>query len=56
MYIFSITSLNRALQLMLSTCVDTVTVKDEKNCAGLELPISLKTLKLLFANYPAHRF
>ena len=52
----SITSLNMALRLMPSTCVDTAIVKDGKNFAGLELPILLKTLKTLLVNYPAHRF
>ena len=55
MGIFSITSLNMASRLTLSTCVDTAKVKDGKNCVGPELPISLKTLQMLFGNCLAHR-
>ena len=54
-YIFSITSVSAASPFMQSICAAMVAVKVEKNCAGRELLITLKTSPMSCGSCPAYR-
>jgi hypothetical protein len=51
--IFSTTSLSTALPPMPSICAGMAIVRDEKDYAGRELPITLRMSQILYGNYPS---